>query len=160
MRSPSGRATPLPDKTDLRCTPGTQAIARRGITLSHWFSQAANYSKAHLDSHTTGNDIALIKSLGFDHVRLPIEPAPLLNDTPDPSVLNTTYLDYVDSALDMILAHNALDMILADNALDDTADNALDMIVATGLAVVIDIHPSEVELRRSSQILAQGSYPG
>ena len=90
---------------------------RRGINLSHWFSQAANYSKSHLDTHTTAQDITLIKSLGFDHVRLPIEPAPLLNNTPDPSILNTTYLGYIDSALDMILA--------------------------TGLTVIVDIHPSD-----------------
>src|SRR5215208_4823996 len=77
---------------------------RRGINLSHWFSQAANYSKTHLETHTTAEDIALIKSMGFDHVRFPIEPAPLLRDTPDPSVLNATYLQYVDNALDMILA--------------------------------------------------------
>src|SRR5678815_4918314 len=87
---------------------------RRGINLSHWFSQAANYSKSHLDTHTTAQDLTLIKSMGFDHVRFPIEPAPLLANTPDPSILNTTYLGYVDSALDMIMA--------------------------TGLAVVIDIH--------------------
>src|SRR5215204_3132908 len=90
---------------------------RRGVNLSHWFSQAANYSKTHLDTHTTAQDIALIKSMGFDHVRFPIEPAPLLSETPDPSILNTTYLGYIDSALDTI--------------------------VATGLAVIIDIHPSD-----------------
>ena len=90
---------------------------RRGINLSHWFSQAANYSKSHLDTHTTAQDITLIKSLGFDHVRLPIEPAPLLNNTPDPSILNTTYLGYIDSALNLILA--------------------------TGLTVIVDIHPSD-----------------
>jgi aryl-phospho-beta-D-glucosidase BglC (GH1 family) len=93
------------------------AHLRRGINLSHWFSQSAGYSKEHLDTHTTARDIDLIKSLGFDHVRFPIEPAPLMNDTPDPAILNTTYLGYVDSALDMILA--------------------------AGLAVVIDIHPSD-----------------
>jgi len=38
---------------------------RRGINLSHWFSQAANYSKSHLDTHTTAQDIALIKSMGL-----------------------------------------------------------------------------------------------
>src|SRR5690349_24622759 len=102
--------------------PARFARLRRGINLSHWFSQAADYSKTHLDTHTTTNDIALIKSLGFDHVRFPIEPAPLMNDTPDPSILNTTYLRYVDGALDMILA--------------------------AGLAVVIDIHPhDEFKLR-------------
>jgi len=90
---------------------------RRGLNLSHWFSQAPNYTRERLDTHTTAQDIALIKSMGFDHVRFPIEPAPLLADTPDPSILNTTYLQYVDRALDMILG--------------------------AGLAVVIDIHPSD-----------------
>jgi hypothetical protein len=90
---------------------------RRGVNLSHWFSQAPNYTKERLETHTTAADIALIKSMGFDHVRFPIEPAPLLADTPDPSILNSTYLQYVDRALDMILA--------------------------AGLAVVIDIHPSD-----------------
>lgn len=93
------------------------ARLRRGVNLSHWFSQAPVYTKERLESHTTAADIALIKSMGFDHVRFPIEPAPLLSDTPDPSILNTTYLQYVDRALDMILA--------------------------AGLAVVIDIHPSD-----------------
>jgi|SRR5215216_5148641 len=93
------------------------ARLHRGINLSHWFSQSASYSKEHLETHTTAADIALIKSMGFDHVRFPIEPAPLLAETPDQSVLNSTYLQYVDSALDMILA--------------------------AGLAVIVDIHPSD-----------------
>ena len=93
------------------------ARLKRGVNLSHWFSQAPNYTKERLETHTTAQDIALIKSMGFDHVRFPIEPAPLLSDTPDPSTLNATYLQYVDRALDMILAQ--------------------------GLAVVVDIHPSD-----------------
>src|SRR6476659_10581325 len=102
------------------------ARLRRGVNLSHWFSQAADYSKSHLDTHTTAQDIALIKSMGFDHVRFPIEPAPLMRETPDPSVLNATYLQYVD--------------------------NALDMILGTGLAVVVDIHPSdEFKLRMNRE---------
>src|SRR2546425_6630237 len=55
------------------------ARLRHGINLSHWFAQSADYSKAHLESHTTADDIGLIRSLGFDHVRLTIEPAPLFN---------------------------------------------------------------------------------
>src|SRR5215813_870959 len=62
------------------------ARLRRGINLSHWFSQAPNYTKLRLDTHTTAQDIALIKAMGFDHVRFPIEPAPLMSDTPDPSI--------------------------------------------------------------------------
>jgi len=92
------------------------ARLRHGINLSHWFAQSGDYSKAHLESHTTAEDIALIKSMGFDHVRLTIEPAPLFN-AEDPSQLNDDYLKYLDQALDTILAR--------------------------GLAVVVDIHPSD-----------------
>src|SRR5215471_4048076 len=48
------------------------ARLRRGVNLSHWFSQAPNYTKDRLETHTTAQDIALIKSMGFDHVRFPI----------------------------------------------------------------------------------------
>jgi endoglucanase len=94
------------------------AHLRRGINLSHWFSQSAgnDYSRTHLETHTTAQDIALIRKMGFDHVRFPIEPAPLMNQS-DSSRLNMQYLQYVDSALDMILGQ--------------------------GLAVIVDIHPSD-----------------
>src|SRR4030095_2448137 len=42
------------------------ARLRHGINLSHWFAQSADYSKAHLESHTTAEDFALIRSIGFD----------------------------------------------------------------------------------------------
>ncbi|PYS69256.1 MAG: hypothetical protein DMF73_15120 [Acidobacteria bacterium] len=92
------------------------ARLHHGINLSHWFAQSGDYSQAHLESHTTAGDIALIKSIGFDHVRLTVEPAPLLNGE-DPSRLKDDYLKYLDNALDTILAH--------------------------GLAVIVDIHPSD-----------------
>jgi hypothetical protein len=92
------------------------ARLRHGINLSHWFAQSADYSKPHLESHTTAEDIALIRTIGFDHVRLTIEPAPLFN-AEDPSKLKDEYLKYLDNALDIILAH--------------------------GLAVIVDIHPSD-----------------
>ncbi len=111
------------------------ARLRRGINLSHWFAQAANYSKAHLESHTTANDIALIKSIGFDHVRLTLEPSPLFNGE-DPTQLKVEYLKHLD--------------------------NALDLILARGLAVIVDIHPSnEFKLRLNSndrQIEAFGKF--
>jgi len=111
------------------------ARLRHGINLSHWFAQAGDYSKAHLESHTTAEDIALIKSVGFDHVRLTIEPAPLFN-WEDPSKLKAEYLKYLD--------------------------NALDLILAQGLAVIVDIHPSdEFKVRLKSndrQIEAFGKF--
>src|SRR5512143_3745704 len=42
---------------------------RRGINASHWFAQVGGkqgYTKAHFDTHTTEEDIALIKAMGFD----------------------------------------------------------------------------------------------
>ena len=111
------------------------ARLRHGINLSHWFAQSADYSKAHLDSHTTAEDIALIKSIGFDHVRFTIEPAPLFT-WEDPTKLKAEYLKYLDSALDLILAQ--------------------------GLAVIVDIHPSdEFKIRLNSsdrQIEAFGKF--
>src|ERR1700748_2164937 len=80
------------------------ARLRRGITLSHWFSESpgGDYSENHLLTHTTARDIALIKSLGFDHVRFPVEPAPLFDEA-HPADLDPDYLRRIDSALDMIL---------------------------------------------------------
>jgi endoglucanase len=111
------------------------ARLRHGINLSHWFAQAADYSRAHLESHTTAEDIALIKSIGFDHVRLTLEPAPLFNGD-DPARLNAEYLKYLD--------------------------NALDLILAQGLAVIVDIHPSDEFKKRLNsndrQIEAFGKF--
>jgi aryl-phospho-beta-D-glucosidase BglC (GH1 family) len=92
------------------------ARIQRGINLSHWFSQAASYSKTHLETHTTAADITLIKRMGFDHVRLPLEPAPLFTEG-EPDRLKTEYLGYVDEALNQLLAQ--------------------------GLAVIVDLHPSD-----------------
>ena len=55
---------------------------RRGINLSHWFSQvyvAAGYTPAHFDAWITIKDIELIKSVGFDHVRFPIAEISILS---------------------------------------------------------------------------------
>ena len=92
------------------------ARLRHGINLSHWFAQASDYSKAHLESDTTEQDIALIKKIGFDHVRLTIDPTPLFNSDA-PERISADYQTYLDHALDLILAH--------------------------GLAVIVDIHPSD-----------------
>ena len=106
------------DQTEAEVVHARFARLRHGINLSHWFAQSPgnNYSKDHLDTHTTAEDIALIKAVGFDHVRFPIEPAPIMSPT-DPGALRADYVRYLDAALDMILAH--------------------------GLAVIIDIHSSD-----------------
>jgi len=139
-----------PVSTALRTEPGVDATEfwstrsavpaarlarlRHGINLSHWFAQSADYSRSHLESQTTAEDIALIKSIGFDHVRLTIEPAPLFN-AEDPGGLKAEYLKYLD--------------------------NALDLILAQGLAVIVDIHPTDkfkLRLNSNDQIEAFAKF--
>jgi len=93
------------------------ARLRRGINASEWFAQVYDqrgYTKDHFQSWTTSEDIALINSIGFDHVRLSVNPQPMMaNHRPDE--ITADYLGYLDAAIKMILDQ--------------------------GLAVVIDLHP-------------------
>jgi endoglucanase len=135
-KSPDGRVDPTESLSVQSEVPVSRlARLRHGINLSHWFAQSADYSKAHLESHTTVEDLALIRSIGFDHVRLTLEPAPLFNGD-DPGRLKAEYLKYLD--------------------------NALDLILAQGLAVIVDIHPSdEFKVRLNSndrQVEAFGKF--
>jgi endoglucanase len=93
------------------------AHLRHGINLSEWFAQVYDpkgYTKEHFESWTTATDIALIKSTGFDHVRLSVNPQPMM-DAASRSGGTAEYFGYLDSAVKMIL--------------DD------------GLAVELDMHP-------------------
>ena len=98
------------------------AHLRHGINLSEWFAQVyepKGYTKEHFETWTTADDMALIKSMGFDHVRLSVNPQPpkvpgmMRHNEADQ--LPPEYLGYLDSAVKMILDH--------------------------GLAVIIDMHP-------------------
>src|ERR1035438_735491 len=90
---------------------------RRGVNASEWFAQVYDkrgYTPEHFAAWTTAEDIALIRSMGFDHVRLSVNPAPMFDER-EPNKISVQYLGYVDAAAKMILDH--------------------------GLAVVIDVHP-------------------
>src|ERR1700688_1532880 len=90
---------------------------RRGINASEWFAQVYDkrgYTPEHFQAWTTADDIALIKSMGFDHVRLSVNPQPMFTAR-EPNKISAEYLGSLDAALKMILDH--------------------------GLAVVIDLHP-------------------
>jgi endoglucanase len=90
---------------------------RYGINLSEWFAQvydAKGYTKEHLEAWTTAEDIALIKAMGFDHVRLSVNPQPMWRRGQTDRIPGD-YLGYLDRAVRMILDQ--------------------------GLAVIIDIHP-------------------
>ncbi len=94
---------------------------RKGVNLSHWFAQAYNaepdgikggYNSEHFARWITEKDAELIKSMGFDHVRLGIEVAEFMK--PDGS-LDPEFLPDLD--------------------------NAIAMFTSRDLAVKLDIHP-------------------
>ena len=90
---------------------------RHGINLSHWFAQVFDpkgYTKEHFDTYDTAEDMALIKSLGFDHVRFTLNPDPMFRRG-QADRIPAEYLALVDDAVKKIMAQN--------------------------LALIIDIHP-------------------
>src|SRR5580692_2889701 len=89
---------------------------KHGINASEWFAQSArDYSAARTDRYTDAADIALMAKLGFDNVRLSIDPVPLEQPPRNNEGFNADFLARLDRAVDAMLAN--------------------------GLAVQIDIHP-------------------
>src|ERR1700733_9576667 len=99
--------------------PGSRlAHLRRGINTTGWFAQVYDkrgYTREHFQSWTTAEDIGLIQAMGFDHVRLSVDPEPMMASH-RPEEIPAEYLGYLDAAVKMILDR--------------------------GLAVVIDLHPN------------------
>ncbi len=90
---------------------------RYGINLSEWFAQVYDqkgYTKEHFETWNTAQDISLIKAMGFDHVRLSVNPQPMFRRG-QADRIPADYLGYLD--------------------------NAVQMILDRGLAVIIDMHP-------------------
>ena len=108
--------------------PSRVAHLRHGINLSAWFAQVYDpkgYTKEHFESWTTAGDVALIRSAGFDHVRLSLNPQPIM-DAADKQGGSDAYLGYLDAAMKMILD--------------------------AGLAVELDMHPdSDLKQRLAKQ---------
>jgi endoglucanase len=93
------------------------AHLQHGINLSEWFAQvydSKGYTKEHFEAWTTAQDIDLIKAMGFDHVRLSVNPQPMFRRG-ETDRIPADYLAYLDRAVQMILDR--------------------------GLALIIDIHP-------------------
>jgi aryl-phospho-beta-D-glucosidase BglC (GH1 family) len=86
---------------------------QHGINASEWFAQSGDYSVQRLRSYITVDDIDLMKRMGFDHVRISIDPAVFQCTGP------WNQCERVQ-ALDEVIAHS----------------------LAHDLAVVLDLHPS------------------
>ena len=104
------------------CVPDGPRLERltRGVNLSHWFAQGP-ISPAHFRTFVGAEDARRLKALGFRHVRLNVNPDILLDRT-DPDVLNEAHLPVLDDAVDLLLAHD--------------------------LAVIVELHPEEAFKRR------------
>jgi endoglucanase len=88
---------------------------QRGINASIWFAQSPeDYTVHRLETFTTADDIDLMEKLGLDHVRLSIDPDPLLPWLRKPDTV-TPFMAELDKTVHTILAHH--------------------------LSVIIDIHP-------------------
>src|SRR5690606_14623450 len=100
MMASTGRGQALTDQRFARLA--------RGINLSHWFAQVYDqkgYTPAHFESYITAADMDLIRDLGFTHVRLSVEPKPMMN-WDAPGDLDGAYLAHIDKAIDALLERN------------------------------------------------------
>jgi endoglucanase len=105
----------------LRAQPESVAARRaqllhRGVNASMWFAQAEDYSVARLRSYITADDIALMHSMGFDHVRLSVDGDELVRGA-SPGELNTVFVAELDRVTHIMLQD--------------------------GLRVIVDVHPSD-----------------
>ncbi len=102
---------------------------KRGINVSHWFSQnPGDYSAHHTDTETTPDDIATIARLGFDNVRLSIDAVPL--------GISFFSMDAIQHGAPAGFGGPDADFI-------PRLDRAVDTILADSMAVTIDVHPED-----------------
>jgi endoglucanase len=100
----------LPSAAQDRSAGLQTAIARarhlqHGVNASEWFAQSPNdYSAARTGRYTDAQDIALMARLGFDHVRLSVDPVPLEQYPQGADGLNADFLHRLDRAVDAMLA--------------------------------------------------------
>ncbi|MGP8252408.1 MAG: glycoside hydrolase family 5 protein [Terracidiphilus sp.] len=89
---------------------------KHGINASLWFAQhPEDYSANYTNHETTPEDIAIMAGLGFDHVRVSIDTEPLAQ----------AFSGWGDGDFLVRL------------------DKAVDGILATGMAVIVDVHPED-----------------
>jgi len=84
---------------------GRVAHLRHGINISDWFAQVYDpngFTKQHFDTAITAHDLDLIQAMGFDHVRLSVDPKPMFHVRQAEQIASDE-LNYLDAAVKMIL---------------------------------------------------------
>ena len=74
---------------------------QRGVNLSHWLSQCEKWAPR--ETFITENDIHYIASIGFDHVRLPIDEKEMWYDDNTP---NEEAFGYLQNAISWCIKHD------------------------------------------------------
>jgi endoglucanase len=90
------------------------AHLQHGINASEWLAQSSDYSPQRLRTFTTLDDIARMHAMGFDHVRLSIDPAVFRCQGPWEQCERVQIVD-----------------------------EAIDKALSLDLAVILDVHPGD-----------------
>lgn len=107
------KSTALPAKSfQSKTFPPNFILLAKGVNVDGWFS-TSSYSDEKAMNYLKPKDIKQLKTFGFTHIRLPVEPALLLGPNNSP--------DIVQQRLSLLA-------------------KAVKMITANGLAVVVDMH--------------------
>ncbi|HEX4001838.1 MAG TPA: cellulase family glycosylhydrolase [Candidatus Acidoferrales bacterium] len=100
-----GGAAPRSDAGAAAIAQRRAAHLHRGINLSKWFaggSDPSAYTRDHFEAAITPRDVALIRAMGFDYVRLSVDPRPMFQEKQSDQI-GSDYLAQLDAALKMLL---------------------------------------------------------
>ena len=86
---------------------------QHGVAVSGWFSESGHYSLQELRAYTTPADLEHIHALGFDHVRIPVDPVIFQCEGEWESCERIQFLDQV-----------------------------IQRVLSSGLYVILDFHPN------------------
>ncbi|MFZ0980960.1 MAG: cellulase family glycosylhydrolase [Candidatus Acidiferrales bacterium] len=81
------------------------AHLRHGINLSKWFAGSTDpsaYTQQHFETAITAQDIALMRAMGFDYVRLSVDPRLMFHEKESDRIAGD-YLTQMDAAVKMLL---------------------------------------------------------
>ena len=97
----SGRAQAVQTTPDRRLD-----HLHHGINISNWFSlfpDGKTFTREQFETAITPRDLDLIRDMGFDHVRLCVDPQPMFRPH-DSDRIDSEFLTDLDAALQMILS--------------------------------------------------------
>lgn len=86
------------------------ASLQHGINLSGWFASSGDLSQQHFDTFTNAADLKLIHEMGFDSVRLGVEPSLIVHHG-QLNPANSEALAQIDRAIDQAIVNHLAVML-------------------------------------------------